>query len=100
VLSHYRRLTHLRQEHAALTVGTQELLDLGDPDVLAYRRMLDGRSAIVLLNFASRAATVRPPGVGGGRAWRVALSTHDRTIDTTLADPVTLAPHEARIAYD
>jgi alpha-glucosidase len=99
VLSHYRRLTRLRQEHAALTVGTQDLLDLGDPDVLAYRRTLDGRSALVLLNFASTAATIQPPGAGGAQTWRAALSTHSQGAGATLEDSVILAPYEALIAY-
>jgi alpha-glucosidase len=100
VLSLYRRLIRLRREIPALREGDQEIVDAGDPDVLAFRRTLDGRSAYVALNFASRAATIRPPDPGPARSWRVALSTHDREGGTALAEPLILAPLEALIAYD
>jgi hypothetical protein len=32
--------------------------------------------------------------------WRIALSTHDRTVGEALAGPLALAPNEALIAYD
>ena len=100
VLSVYRSVLRLRREIEALRFGTQELLDVGDADVLAYRRTLDGRSALVALNFASRAAAIRPPTPAPGRTWLVALSTHDHGAGSTLDDAVTLAPLEVLIAYD
>lgn len=100
VLSLYRRLIRLRREVPALNRGSQNLLDAGDADVLAYRRASDGRSAIVALNFASRPATVSLPAPGPAGAWRIALSTHPRTLGDMLAMPAVLAPLEALIAYD
>ncbi|MEO5703719.1 MAG: alpha-amylase family glycosyl hydrolase, partial [Candidatus Limnocylindrales bacterium] len=100
VLSHYRRLTRLREAHVALTTGTQELLDTGDTDVLAYRRQADGRSVLVALNFAAVPTTISLPTPGSRTGWRIALSTHDRNGADTLVGPVTLAPLEALIAYD
>jgi alpha-glucosidase len=75
VLSFYRRLIWLRRETAALGEGEQELLDVGDPDVLAYGRRAEGSAALVLLNFEKRPATIRVPPSPWG-TWRVALSTH------------------------
>ena len=111
VLAFYRRLLWLRRENAALYGGAQELVDVGDADVLAYRRAAEGASALVLLNFASRPATVQLPdasptgaaafAASGRRGlWRVALSTHERTSGDALAGPVILAPLEVLIAYD
>ena len=100
MLSLYRRLIRLRRETPPLRTGTQELLDLGDRDVLAYRRELDGRSALVVLNFASRPATASMPTPGAGGPWRIALSTHPRPVGDSLAGALTLAPLEALIAYD
>ncbi|MEO8273110.1 MAG: alpha-amylase family glycosyl hydrolase [Chloroflexota bacterium] len=100
VLSVYRSVLRLRRELEPLRHGTQELLDAGDADVLAYRREAEGRSAIVALNFAARPATVELPEAGSAGGWRVALSTHDRVHGSELAGSVTLAPLEAFIAYD
>jgi alpha-glucosidase len=100
ILSLYRRLIRLRRESPPLGYGTQELVDVGDPDVLAYRREADGRSVVVALNFASRHASASLPTPASGGPWRIALSTHPRTEGDTLVGPVTLSPLEALIAYD
>ncbi len=100
VLSLYRRLLRLRRAHPALAIGSQELLDAGDPEVLAYRRASEEGSVLVVLNFASREAAIRLPAERGGTSWRIALSTHDRTIGESLTEPVILSPLEALIAYD
>lgn len=100
VLSMYRRLIRLRRESQVLLRGDQEVLDVGDTDVLAYVRRADGRSVFVALNFASRAATVRLPVAGTGRDWRVALSTNDGRAEETIGESLVLAPLEACIAYD
>jgi alpha-glucosidase len=111
VLSYYRRLLWLRRATPSLTGGSQQLLDVGDPDVLAYRRIAPGGSALVLLNFAVRPATAQLPDAaptgaatfaasGQRGSWRTALSTHGRTSGEPLTGPVILAPLEALIAYD
>ncbi len=100
VLSLYRRLIRLRRGYPALVTGAQDLADVGDPEVLAYRRVLDGRATFVALNFASTAATIRPPAPTSGRSWLVALSTHGHATGTSLEGSVTLAPLEVLIAYD
>ncbi len=100
VLAFYRRLLGLRRATAALQRGEQEILEVGGSGVLAIRRRLDGRSCCILLNFDSRPANVDLPETGGDRTWRIALSSHERDMDATLAEPVILAPLEALIAYD
>ena len=98
VLSYYRRLLRLRRETPALNSGAQEPVEPGDPDVVAYLRRADGAAAVVLLNFASRSATVQVPAPVAGGTWRLALSTHPRRPDEALGASATLAPLEALIA--
>ena len=100
ILSFYRRLVWLRRQTPVLGLGDEELADVGDEDVLAYVRHLDGDSAVILLNFASRPATVAVPGAGADRRWRIALSTHDRDPAARLDGRLTLRPLEALIALD
>ena len=100
VLSMYRRLVQLRRSIPALALGDQQLLDVRDPDVLAYRRSLDGRSAVVALNFASRSAGIRLPTLADGASWQVALPSDAREAGARLSDTVTLSPLEVLIAYD
>ena len=97
VLSFYRRLIWLRRDTPVLGEGSQELIDVGDADVLAYVRRLTDSSAIVLLNFASRSATIDLPPPGSGRSWRVALSTHHHAPTEALGERVTLNPLEALV---
>jgi alpha-glucosidase len=52
VLSTYRRLLAVRRDLPALRQGSYETLDVGDPDVFAWRRATEGSSAIVTVNFA------------------------------------------------
>lgn len=108
VLSLYRRLLSLRRATPALVRGTQELVDVDDPEVLAYRRAADGRSALVALNFASRPAHIRLPVPAPGGPWRIALATHPRqgrdalgeALGEGIGETAILAPLEALIAYD
>jgi alpha-glucosidase len=100
ILSLYRRLLRLRRETPALQRGGQVLVDADDPDVLAYRRHEGDRSVLVALNFASRPAPIHLPDAAAGGAWRISLSTHDRSPNDPIAGPAILAPLEALIAYD
>jgi alpha-glucosidase len=100
VLSFYRRLLWLRREMSALRAGSQELVDTGKPDVLAYTRRAADGGAFVALNFASRPARVVVPPAGLGTSWRISLSTHPRTAEEALQGEATLAPLEALIAVD
>jgi alpha-glucosidase len=100
ILSFYRRLIWLRRGTPVIGRGGQELVDVGDADVLAYARRLGDDSALVLLNFVSRPATIDVPVAGAGRAWRISLSTHARGAGEVLAGRFTLNPLEALVALD
>lgn len=100
VLSFYRRLIELRRRLPVLGKGTLELLEAGDADVLAYIRRLGDDAALVLLNFGARSTTVDLPAPAAGRAWRIALSTHDRAGTTELVGRLELAGLEAIVALD
>ena len=51
VLNHFRKLTRLRKEQAALVYGDYALVEAGDPQVYAYTRTLGDQRLLVLLNF-------------------------------------------------
>ena len=90
ILSFYRRLIWLRRETPVLGEGRQDLIDVGDEDVLAYVRRLRDSSAVVLLNFGSRPATIDVPAPGSGRVWRISLSTHRDREAEPLGERLTL----------
>jgi len=101
VLSFYRRLIWLRRETPVLGEGGQEVIEVGDDDVLAYARRLGDSSALVLLNFASRSARVQVPPAASGRGWRIAASTHEHDAAAGALGPtLTLGPLEAIVALD
>ena len=100
VLSFYRQLIWLRRDTPVIGEGSQELIEVGDADVLAYVRRLGDSSALVLLNFASRAASIDVPPPVPGRSWRIALSTHRHAQVDGLGERVTLNPLEALVGLD
>jgi glycosidase len=75
VLSCYRRLLAARSEQPSLQDGTLDLVDLGDPSVLAYRRLGSGAEVLVMIAFSRDGATVRPPSPRHGQAWRPIAGT-------------------------
>lgn len=58
LLSFYRRLLALRRDHASLRSGTQQILDVGAPAVLAVRRAAGRDVALILANCSDEATTV------------------------------------------
>jgi alpha-glucosidase len=73
VLSTYRRLLAARRKLPALRHGSYETLDVGDPDVFAWRRTAEGSSAVVAVNFALEARTIAVP---ASNAVRAVAATH------------------------
>ncbi|HEX5015577.1 MAG TPA: alpha-glucosidase [Candidatus Limnocylindrales bacterium] len=61
VLSAYRRLLAARRATPALRRGSFETLDVGSPDVFAWRRVAGDSVAVVLVNFALDERRVRLP---------------------------------------
>ena len=98
VLSVYRRMLALRRATPALQVGSQHLVATGDAEVLAFIRRAGDGAALILLNFASRPASIALAKDGSREPWRVALSTGDRAPGDVLGEDVALAPLEGLVA--
>ncbi|MGH2464523.1 MAG: alpha-amylase family glycosyl hydrolase [Candidatus Limnocylindrales bacterium] len=94
VLAHYRRLLALRRGSTALRTGELTLVDLGDPDVLAYLRRAGDEVALVVVRFGLESGEIELPPASG--PWRVVLSSHDLARPTVGAR-VALRPLEAMI---
>ena len=92
VLAHYRRLLALRRGSAALRTGELALVDVGDPDVLAYLRRAGDEVALVVVRFGLRGGEVELPASAG--PWRVVLSSHDLATPT-VGSRVAVRPLEA-----
>ncbi len=80
VLAHYRRLLALRRRSQALRTGDLALVDVGDPDVLAYLRWAGDEAVLVVVRFGLGAGEIELP--PAGVPWRVVLSSHDRATPT------------------
>jgi oligo-1,6-glucosidase len=52
VFHHYRRLIALRGTMPVIVDGGYELIEAEDPNVAAYRRMLDDEQLLVVCNFS------------------------------------------------
>ena len=92
VLAHYRRLLGLRRGSPALRSGDLALVDVGDPDVLAYLRRAGDETALVVVRFDHRTGEIELPPAAA--PWRVALSSHDRA-SPSVGSRLTLRPFEA-----
>ena len=92
VLAHYRRLLALRRGSAALRAGELALVDVGDPDVLAYLRNAGDEAALVVVRFGLRGGEIELP--PAARPWRVVLSSHDPATPT-VGSRVAVRPIEA-----
>ncbi|MBN2146031.1 MAG: alpha-glucosidase C-terminal domain-containing protein [Anaerolineales bacterium] len=57
LLSLYRDLIHLRNDHAALRVGDYIQLDTANADVLAFLRVTEEEIILVAINFSEQVAT-------------------------------------------
>jgi alpha-glucosidase len=76
VLACFRRLLSARREQRSLRDGALELVDVGDPTVVAYRRRGTGAEVIALIGFDRTGATVNLPAPAGGGVWRGLVGTH------------------------
>ncbi|MEZ5134740.1 MAG: alpha-amylase family glycosyl hydrolase [Acidimicrobiales bacterium] len=61
----YRELLAMRRHSRSLRAGTLELLDVGNDDVLAYRRQADGDAARLVLVHMATTDEVRVAGCAG-----------------------------------
>ncbi|HLZ45690.1 MAG TPA: alpha-amylase family glycosyl hydrolase [Gemmatimonadales bacterium] len=91
LLNLYRQLGRLRAANAALRDGRLEPIETGSDSVLAYWRVTDRSSVVVVANLGS--APVTAPSLGSGRfAWRDLLQPAN-----TSQSPPTLGPRRAYI---
>jgi alpha-glucosidase len=95
LLSWYRDLLHLRKNSMVLSMGSWKPVDNPGRDIYAYYRWYDGKTNLVILNFAnkSRRAMIRNEEPA---PWKVLLSTH-RGKGEVIAEMPLLAPYEATI---
>jgi alpha-amylase len=54
LLTLYRQLVHLRQQHDALAMGSMEMLTSGDTSIVAFLRRSPRETALVVINFSER----------------------------------------------
>ena len=100
-LSLYRRLIRLRRAVPALSGGSQETVDLGVGDVIAWRRDgSDGTAALVVMDFADEGREVVLPRPSGGGSWTTALSTHEPARVPDGSGRLVLRPCEAVVLVD
>ena len=112
MLVFFRRLTTLRREIPALSVGNYRSLPIGDPaHIFAYERAWGGRRIVVVLNFGgasqpvSLASACTPTGGAkrpdtppiGDAAFSLLLSTSPTRTPGSLSADLSLAPHEGLI---
>jgi alpha-amylase len=57
LLSHYRRLVHLRDEHPALRTGSIQLVDAGNPAVYSFVRYANDETLLVVVNLSAETVT-------------------------------------------
>lgn len=89
----YRDLCRIRRELRPLTRGSIEFLDTGHPRVLAFVRGMEGRRAVVILNFGNEPAdvTFELPGPGEGLLFTVWFS-YGQMPGTAAGEPATQMP--------
>jgi alpha-glucosidase len=98
MLTFFRALTALRRAEPALNRGSYEEVDLGAPDVLAYRRTWPGSdSFLVVLNLGRESHTLDLRAALGTFPAEIALSTHSTNGDFTPAAFLHLSKDEGVI---
>ena len=90
VLAHYRELIALRRVHPVVVEGTFTLVDLADPDTVAYRRDLGSARLLVVARLASTGGDL--PALEPGVEARLLLGTHPES-----RSRVHLEPWESRV---
>jgi alpha-glucosidase len=87
-LNFVRRLLALRRERPSLHLGTIEMVESEDPDVLVFVRSAGAERTMVAINFADAARFIRVPETA-----RLLVATDG--VDSRTDDlPVELAPHQ------
>jgi len=84
----YKRLIRLRETHAALETGSEEIVNTNNPSVLGFDRILRSQKVRVLLNLSKDIQTVSLPSILSVDLW---------TGEPVKAGTVRLSPHSFAI---
>jgi hypothetical protein len=106
IYAYYRALIEARHRVSALTTGSFERIDAGDPAMFVYQRSYEGSAVLVAVNLSGRA--IIPSGALVDEAfpssrWNLYLGNmpgpHPDTEQETLnpAPASSMAPWEARV---
>ena len=99
VLACYGRLIQARIEQSSLQDGSLQIIDAGDPSVLAYRRLGSGPEVLVLIAFEAAGSTISIPAPAAGETWRPIAGTHrDLPGELRPGRAQQLRPYEAIVA--
>ena len=91
LLNFTRDLLRLRRNEPALQRGAMKFVESGSPQVLAYTRVHEGQTVLVLLNFSGLAAQTTAASLG--EAWQLLYSAHRRKLPEKPAS-LALEPYE------
>ena len=79
LLNFYRKVIWLRKHVTALALGDYQSVSVGAKDVLAYTRVCEGQTVLVLLNFVNQTVRVQRTEAnrdGQTDRWKVLFGTH------------------------
>jgi len=94
LLTFYQRLIALRKKTAALQIGNLILIDNNHKRILAYRRQIEDRKILVILNFSRRPQTLD---LKADNSLYVLLGTHRNDTSILTDSQVALAGNEVLI---
>jgi oligo-1,6-glucosidase/alpha-glucosidase len=93
MLNFYRRLVKLRKKHLSLQIGKLQLSPKKTNRLLAYERMTDKESILIVLNFSRRKTKIQIP----YKKALVLFSTLKAEVVTNKKSDLTLLPFEGKI---
>jgi oligo-1,6-glucosidase len=68
ILNYFRKMVQLRKKEPILIYGDWQLVDINNPSVFAYKRSLNGKNILVLLNFKAKDTKVDLSGLDLSKA--------------------------------
>ncbi len=93
VLNHFKQMTKFRKENPALIYGAYTLLDAENTKVYAYTRTWEGKTFLVVLNFAQEKTTIN---LDLAKKIKKALINNYETINVS-GNGISLAPFQGVI---
>lgn len=89
IFHYYQKLICLRKQYPVFVDGKFELYLPDDPDIMAYTRILDNETLLVIANFHDQTRSIELPFAMDGE---LLLSNYEQ-----ITEPMILRPYEARI---